>query len=78
MLVTQCLKIAKKSLILKNCERSEVRWKCPSFVYKPESCSQKVLPEGSLLIGEKLVENAKIQKFKSDILSNFQTMWDGS
>ena len=28
-----------------------------------------------VLIGQKLVENAKIQKFKCDILSNFQTMW---
>ena len=28
----------------------------------------------SVLIGQKLVENAKIQKFKCDILSNFQTM----
>ena len=30
---------------------------------------------GQLLIGQKLVENAKIQKFKCDILSDFQTMW---
>ena len=28
----------------------------------------------SVLIGQKLVENAKLQKFKCDILSNFQTM----
>ena len=28
-----------------------------------------------VLIGQKLVENAKIQKFKCDILSNFQTMF---
>ena len=33
-----------------------------------------MLPERSVLIGQKLVENAKIQKFKCDILSNFQTM----
>ena len=33
-----------------------------------------MLPDRSLLIGQKLVENAKIQKFKCDILSNFQTM----
>ena len=26
------------------------------------------------LIGQKLVQNEKIQKFKCDILSNFQTM----
>ena len=29
----------------------------------------------SVLVGQKLVENAKIQKFKCDILRNFQTMW---
>ena len=34
-----------------------------------------MLPDRSVLIGQKLVENAKIQKFKCDILSNFQTMW---
>ena len=33
-----------------------------------------MLPDRSLLIGQKLVENAKIQKFKCDILSNFQTI----
>ena len=41
---------------------------------KPEACGQTVLPDRSVLIGQKLVENAKIQKFKCDILSNFQTM----
>ena len=43
--------------------------------WKPEVCGQTVLPDGSLLIVQELVENAKIQKFKCDILSNFQTMW---
>ena len=43
--------------------------------WKPEACSQTMLPDRSILIGQKLVENAKIQKFKCDILSNFQTMW---
>ena len=43
--------------------------------WKPETCGQTVLPDRSVLIGEKLVENAKIKKFKCDILSNFQTMW---
>ena len=36
--------------------------------------SQKVWPDRSILIGQKLVENAKIPKFKWDILSNFQTL----
>ena len=34
-----------------------------------------MLPDRSVLIGQNLVENAKIQKFKCDILSNFQTIW---
>ena len=34
-----------------------------------------MLPDRSVLIGQKLVENAEIKKFKCDILSNFQTMW---
>ena len=42
--------------------------------WKPEACGQTVLPDRSVLIGQKLMENAKIEKFKCDILSNFQTM----
>ena len=44
---------------------------------KPESYGQTVLPDMAVLIGQKLVESAKIQKFKCDILSNFQTMCKG-
>ena len=33
-----------------------------------------MVPDKSLLIGQKLVENAKIQKFRCDILGDFQTM----
>ena len=29
----------------------------------------------SVLIGQKLVENAKFEKFKYDILCDFQTLW---
>ena len=43
--------------------------------WKPEACGQTVLPDRSVLIGQKLVENAKIQKFKCDILDDFQTLW---
>ena len=42
--------------------------------WKPEACGQTVLPDRSVLSGQKLVENAKIQKFKCDILSKFQTI----
>ena len=31
--------------------------------WKPEACGQTVLPDRSLLIGLKLVENAKLKKF---------------
>ena len=41
---------------------------------KPEACGQVVLPDRSVLIGQKLVENAKIEKFKCDILGDFQTL----
>ena len=30
--------------------------------WKPEACGQTVLPDRSLLIGQKMVKNAKIEK----------------
>ena len=33
-----------------------------------------MLPDRSVLIGQKLVENAQIQKFKCDILGDFQIL----
>ena len=33
-----------------------------------------MVPDKSVLKGQKMVENAKIRKIKCDILSNFQTM----
>ena len=39
-----------------------------------EANCQTVLPDRSLINRTKLVENAKIEKFKCDILSNFQTL----
>ena len=47
--------------------------KCPFWrvFEKPEACGQTVLPDKSILKGQKLVENAKIKEFKCDILSNF-------
>ena len=44
------------------------------FFGKPKACGQTVLPDRSVLIGQKLVENAKIEKFKCDILGDFQTL----
>ena len=39
--------------------------------WKSETCGQTVLPDRSILIGQKLVENAKIEKLKCDILGDF-------
>ena len=64
----------RKSLI-QHCERSEIRlhfeWKkvdrkCQKWSIlvsfrNPEACAQTVLPDRSALIGQKLVENAKIE-----------------
>ena len=41
---------------------------------KSEACSQKVVPDRSLLKGQKLVENVKIEKLKCDIFGDFQTL----
>ena len=46
--------------------------------WKSEACGQTVLPEGSLLIGQKFVENAKIEKLKCDIFWDFQTQCNKS
>ena len=43
--------------------------------WKPEACGQIVLPDRSFLIGQKLVENVKVEKLKWDILGDFQTLW---
>ena len=40
--------------------------------WKPEACGQTVLPDRSDLIGQKLVENAKVKKFKCDILNIYK------
>ena len=39
--------------------------------WKPEACGQILLLDRSILVGQKLVENAKIQKFKCDIFGWF-------
>ena len=46
-----------------------------SQVWKTEACGQAVLPDLSILMGQKLVKNAKIQNLKRDILDDFQTMY---
>ena len=41
---------------------------------KPEVCGQTVLLDRLLSKEQKLAKNAKIEKLKCDILSNFQTV----
>ena len=40
-------------------------------IWKPEICSQIVLPDRSILIEQKLLKEAKMEKFKCDILRDF-------
>ena len=51
-------------------------WSILASFWKPEACGQTVLPDRSILIGQNLVENATIEKFKCDILGDFQTLWE--
>ena len=44
------------------------------FFKKPEAFGQTVLQDMSILIGQKLVENAKIEKYQYDTLRDFQTL----
>ena len=41
-------------------------------IWKLEFCVQTVLPDRSFLLGQKLMENVKIEKFKWDILQHCQ------
>ena len=43
---------------------------------KPETYAQTVVPDRPNLKGQKLSENAKIQKFKCDFWGHFQTLCD--
>ena len=43
--------------------------------WKPKYGGQTVLPDRSILIEQKLVENAKFEKCKMRIVNDFQTMW---
>ena len=75
-------------IIIQHCERSELllhfewtkvnekcsKWSILASFWKPEACGQTVLPDRSALIVQKLVKSAKIEKFKWEILGDFQTM----
>ena len=60
-------------------EWTKVYWKCQKWFilasfWKPEVCGQTVFTDRSFLIGHKLVESAKIETFKCNILDDFQTL----
>ena len=59
--------LSGQKLILKKCQK----WSILTKFWKPDACGQTVLPDRSLLIGQKLLENAKIENEKCDILSDF-------
>ena len=40
--------------------------------WKPEACGQTGLPDRSILIGQKLVENAQIKKFNATFWAIFK------
>ena len=52
-------------------DKNAKKWFILTSFWKPEVCGQTVLPNMSIWIGQKLLENAKIQKSKCDILSDF-------
>ena len=65
----------RKSLI-QHCERSELlSLKTPkaASLFKPEACGQTVLPDRSILIRQKLLENAKNKKIHQ---RNFQPIFN--
>ena len=58
--------VAKSSLKMPKMVNLAIFWKLVA-------CSQAVLPD--IFTRQKLVENAGIEKFKWDILSDFETLW---
>ena len=43
--------------------------------WKLEACGETVLPDRSILIGQKIGGNVKIKNLKCDIFEDFQTLW---
>ena len=71
---TRCLKITEKVSFNNASKASYAYILNRQKLIKNAKNGQIVLPDMSVLIGQKLVENAKIKKLKCNILSNFQTM----
>ena len=66
--------IASEASYVNNLIKNAPKLPILASFWTPKACGQTVLPDRSVLIGQKLAENAKIQIFKCDIFSNFQTM----
>ena len=69
MKITEKVSIASKAsyvyiLTGQKSIKNAKKWSILTSFWKPEACGQRVLPDKSVLIGQ-----------KCDILSNFQTMW---
>ena len=53
--------LKSQKCLIQYCERSELHTFFSGQFLKPEAYGQTVLPDRSILIGQKLVENAKIK-----------------
>ena len=51
--------LSGQKTFIKKCEK----WSNLASFWKPKACGQTELPDRSVLIGQKLVENAKMPKF---------------
>ena len=49
-----------------------------SSVWNLEACGQTLLPDRSILKGQKRAKNAKMDKFKWYIFVDFKTLWCGT
>ena len=85
--IPQCLKITENVSFYIASEASNIyifsaqkltksakKWFILASFCRTKVSGQTVLPDRSILIGQKLVESAKIQNIKCDILGDFQTM----
>ena len=86
-LASQCLKITQKVAFNIASEASNVyilsgqvhlknakKWSNLTSFWQTEATFQTVLPATPPLVGQKLMKNAKIEKFRCDILGDFQTL----
>ena len=56
--------------VFENHRKSLQKWFILASSWKPEACGQTVLPDRSVFIGQKLVENARIQIRHFEYFSN--------